>query len=94
MYKPVPHLTDRQRQRFWSKVDQTDRCWTWQGYRDPNGYCFFTIGRVKYKACLVAYQLSTKDLPPGLSLGPGCGTQECVNPIHMRFWGFNREPKK
>lgn len=64
---------------FWQRVDQTDACWLWTGYRDRNGY-----GRLhKAFAHRVAYELVTGPIPQGLQIDHLCRNPSCVRPEHL-----------
>lgn len=78
----------RGRELFWSKVNKTEGCWIWTGYRQPEGY-----GRVDAKTKLtssgtrlahrIAYELLVGPIPDGLHLDHLCRIPACVNPDHL-----------
>jgi hypothetical protein len=65
--------------RFWARVEKTDGCWLWTGYRDRSGYGF--AGR--RLAHRVAYEWTKGPIPTGLDLDHLCRTPACVNPDHL-----------
>lgn len=73
--------------RFWSKVEKTDTCWLWRGYRDPLGYG--RIGLVlngQRTSRLVhrwAYQQLVRPLQDWEVMDHLCRNPPCVNPAHL-----------
>lgn len=73
-------------ERFWAKVEKTETCWLWHGYRNKLGY-----GRVgdpkdtrrNVMAYRVAYELERGPIPPGFELDHLCRVPACVNPAHL-----------
>lgn len=71
--------------RFWLKVEKTDTCWNWVGYRDSNGY-----GRLCRKGRVVcahrlAYEALVGPIPGGLEIDHLCRNRACVNPAHLEL---------
>lgn len=71
--------------RFWRKVDtgEHDRCWEWQGGKNPKGY-----GRVKRAGShesthRVAYELHNGEGPGDLFVCHHCDNPPCANPSHL-----------
>ena len=101
-FRPIPPLSEKDRSRFWNKVQKTDSCWMWQGTRRPEtshslGYGSFSVtfesppyGRVTglFNAHRVAYELCRGPIPPGLQILHSCDTARCVNPDHLRAGTF------
>ena len=65
-------------QRFWSKVNKTDTCWLWVGYKNFGGYGIFSVsydnaikrpcgrkGRIIFAAHRFSYELHYSDIPKG-----------------------------
>lgn len=70
-------------ERFWSKVDMTETCWLWTGYKDNWGY-----GQVKYGGKMelmhrVSWILSGNTIPDGHIIRHKCRNKHCVNPEHL-----------
>ena len=70
-------------QQFWRKVDKSEECWIWTGYRDGRGYgSFRTAGHTL--AHRFAYELLIGPIPLGMELDHLCRTPACVNPSHLQ----------
>lgn len=69
--------------RFWSKVDRTDGCWLWHGWKTADGYGRFDIGDRKVLAHRFAYESNVGPIPDGLVLDHLCRVRDCVNPAHL-----------
>lgn len=69
---------------FWSKVEKTDGCWEWRGYRSPKGYGEYRDATGKRTtAHRISWQLAGHDIPEGLTLDHLCRNRGCVNPDHL-----------
>lgn len=68
--------------RFWSKVEFTDSCWTWARTR-VRGYGQFSIKGVRSYSHRLAYELLVGPIPEGLVLDHLCRNTACVNPQHL-----------
>lgn len=76
----------RERQRFWSKVDDHNEevCWPWQGGSVRDGYGQFHLhARRKVQAHRYAYEQLIGPIPEGLTLDHLCRNRLCVNPKHL-----------
>jgi hypothetical protein len=69
-------------QRFWDKVDKTDKCWFWSA-ATSHGYGLFWNGERLVKAHNFAYSLTGNIITEGLELDHLCRNRSCVNPAHL-----------
>lgn len=72
-------------ERFWTKVDRTDQCWTWNANHSPDGYGRF-LGFEQYGTTLphrIAWQDVHGPVPDGLELDHLCGRRDCVRPDQL-----------
>lgn len=76
-------LDDATRQRFWSKVRQSDGCWEWTACRTTAGYGKFRLDGQHLGAHRISYLLEYGDIPDGLWVLHDCDNPGCVRPDHL-----------
>ena len=70
--------------RFWAKVERTDRCWLWTAGLDAYGYGqFYLAGGTMVKAHRFAWELELGPIPRGLTLDHLCRVRHCCRPSHL-----------
>ena len=85
-------LSEKDIQRFWSKVDRRgpDDCWEWLGGRDGFGYGRFCFKGKETLAHRAAWQLEKGPIPAGMCVCHSCDNPPCANPAHL-FLGTQSE---
>lgn len=75
----------RAEERFWAKVDkQSNGCWLWTAYCQPNGYGWFYAGPdISHAAHRFSFELLVGPVSEGLDLDHLCRVRSCVNPAHL-----------
>lgn len=83
----MPPISSKKPLNYWWKVEDrgfTSPCWIWQGYQNPNGYCYYTVWHGKsVKACRYVYERYKGKIPKDLDLDHLCRQRMCVNPNHL-----------
>lgn len=80
---PVPALTERDRQRFLSRVVVAGECWEWRGPGTPAGYGQMSVSGRRYYVHRIAYTVWRGALDPRLQIDHLCRNRSCVNPGHL-----------
>lgn len=85
--KAIPHLTEQDKLRFWSKVNtgDTNACWKWTAGKGRFGYGKFRLRQFGHFmahriAFVFCYGLPPKDRPFVLH---SCDNPACCNPVHL-----------
>lgn len=93
--KPIPPLTEKDKERFWAKVDKMgpEECWLWRGVRGGKRYGTFFLrntrdasGRTKKiygGSNRVAYTIGCGQIPDGFMVCHRCDVPGCCNPGHL-----------
>ena len=78
--------TQKDLDRFWSKVEKKQGCWEWIGPIASHGYGRFTRGR-KWEdtSHRIAFALSHGPIPEGLVVRHRCDNKRCCNPAHLEL---------
>ncbi|KKL77182.1 hypothetical protein LCGC14_2037470 [marine sediment metagenome] len=83
-------VTMSTRERFFSHVEKTDRCWLWTAYKDKDGYGVFHFVRrrqgirKRLRAHRWSYEHHFGPIPKGYLIDHICRTSACVRPTHLR----------
>lgn len=70
-------------ERFWIKVEKTDNCWNWIGYKNPKGYGSIKIDGKKIRAHRLSYIIHFGKIPDGKIVMHACDNRRCVRPDHI-----------
>jgi hypothetical protein len=71
-------------QRFWSKVEKSESCWTWTASQTRGGYGqFYKDGGIPILAHRWSYQSVNGPIPDGLVMDHLCRVRNCVRPDHL-----------
>lgn len=74
------------KERFLSKVEKTETCWTWKaGTFNETGYGQFWMRRRPHGAHVASYKLFVGKVPKGLMVRHKCDNRICVNPDHLEI---------
>jgi len=82
----IEDLTEKDLERFWSKVDKKgeDECWNWLGYvnrKNTGFYCSidYSVLNVRHIIYYIYYGNTAKEMP----IGRICENDICCNPKHL-----------
>lgn len=75
-------VDEKLKERFFSKVEKTDYCWEWKGWKNK-GYGNLRVKNKVKKAHRVSWAIAGKQLITGLCLDHLCRNKACVNPEHL-----------
>src|SRR3990167_10034714 len=79
-------------ERFWEKVNKTDRCWEWTACLNEHGYGIISIKHWPNKASRVSWRLAYGEIPNGLFVLHHCDNPKCIRPDHL-FLGTSHDNK-
>jgi len=82
--KPIPALKEKQKERFWRKVDIRGKkeCWNWIGWHQ-GGYGNVNINRRTYRAHRVSYSIAKETDAANVCVLHKCDNGLCANPNHL-----------
>jgi hypothetical protein len=75
--------------RFWPKVEKTETCWEWKGFRSNYGYPRFYPGDGKRMGTVLAHRWIfahvNGPIPNDMHVDHICRNRACVRPDHLRL---------
>ena len=96
MPRDTSSYTDRDVERFLSKIVKSPDCWVWGAgsfkrvKKMPGRYGGFWLdGRMRY-AHRVAWEVFVGEIPPGMNVLHRCDNPPCCNPDHL-FLGTQKD---
>lgn len=84
MDEPIKERKSPQ-ENFWEKVQKTQYCWVWTGYKFAEGYGGLLLGGKVVRAHRISYEWAYGRIPDGMQVDHTCWNPSCVNPHHLRL---------
>ncbi len=69
--------------KFFERLEKTDTCWIWTGWKMPKGYGMFSFNGVSMLAHRFSYLYHFGELPDDKMVCHHCDNPSCVNPEHF-----------
>lgn len=69
--------------RFWAKVNKTETCWLWTGFKNAQGYGIFKAEGKNIRAHCFSWELENGQIPEGMLVCHHCDVKPCVRPDHL-----------
>lgn len=97
-YKPKDHITvplpcapnEKTIQKFWSRVNKTDGCWTWTGPLNSGKYGLFFWKIRNWQAHRFIFEVTHGPIPSNKVVDHLCNNPSCVRLEHLQLLS-NRE---
>lgn len=74
---------ERQEADFWRRVNRTDTCWPWTGWKNASGYGGLRFAGTNRLAHRVSWMLHNGPIPEGMHVCHTCDSPACVRPGHL-----------
>lgn len=73
------------KERFYQRVQKTNYCWIWEGYKSPAGYGVVTIYGEQHQTHRLSWMFECGPIPKGMIIMHTCDNPSCVNPDHLKL---------
>lgn len=83
--KRINEKKNKQRLRFFSKVEMTNSCWLWKGAKTKSGYGVYSFNCKYIRAHRASYLIHKGEIPQGMLVLHSCDVRDCVNPDHLHL---------
>ena len=80
----MKRIVGNDKERFLSKIENTDSCWIWKGTVNPDsGYGRFVVDKKNLYAHRYSYEFFNEEIAEKMVIDHLCRVPACVNPSHL-----------
>jgi len=76
-------ISEKDKARFWKKVQRSESCWLWIAGHFSRGYGAFQIHGKAHCAHRISWIIANGPIPDGMVIMHSCDNPPCVNPDHL-----------
>ena len=81
--KRIKDKEDKDRVKFFQKVEKTETCWLWKAAKSPRGYGACNYKGKWMRANRASYLIHKGEIPEGMFVCHSCDVPSCVHPDHI-----------